>query len=295
MIGRVSFNANYDMTVRRIQDVTSRYHQALNIATTGKKVNSPYDDPGGYGRILAARTTSQQYRDYKSGTGLALQEMQLADSVLATANERLSRARELAVMGASEGYNAEDRASMAVEIAAVRDDLLMVGNTQFNGRYIFAGHQYDQPAYDDNGAYQGDAGVREYVAGEGYTLEVNLTGDEILGTAGGGVDVFSLLDDLETALNTDDTAAVQATLTDLDAALKQVNDARAVYGTRINQATELQALYEDQTLAITEQLSQEEDIDAAAAYTDVARLSTAMQATLQVSASVTRLSLLDFI
>lgn len=295
MVNRVTFNRGFDTTVRRIQDVSSQYQKALDIASSGKRVQGPSDDPGAYRRIESGRSLLQQFDDYRKGIGNAVQEMQTADGVLQTVYDRLSRARELAVQGASDTWQASDRASMAQEVHAVWDDVLLASNSVFNNRYIFAGMTYTTAAYSATGVYQGDANQRTYIAGLNYTLPVSMTGDEVFGTAAGGVDVFNVLTTLETAMNANSTTGIQATLDDLDSALAQIAQARTTYGVRAAQAEETQRLYTEQATNVTGRVSQEGDADAAASFTDVARLSTAFQATLQVSASASKLSLLDYI
>lgn len=295
MVGRTSFNSNYDLMVRRIQDVSARYRGALSVASSGRQVNAPSDDPGSYRRIETGRSQIQQYSDYQKGIGNAVQEMGTADSVLSSAYDRLTRAREVAVAGSSTGYDAANRATMAEEVGAIRDDLLLIANTKVNDRYIFAGALYDQPAYDATGTYQGDATQRTYIAGLNYTVPTSIPGDQVFGTAAGGVDIFATLDALEVALNANNQAGVQNALTDLDQSLAQVAQARTTYGVRAAQAEELQHLYSEQATTATDRVSQEEDVDASKAFTDLARLQTAFQATLQVAASATKVSLLDYL
>ncbi|MFM7201094.1 MAG: flagellin [Myxococcota bacterium] len=295
MVGRVSFNSNYNLMVQRIQDVSARYRESLNTATSGKSVNGPSDDPGSYRRIESGRAQLQQYDDYRKGVGNAMQEMYTAESTLGSIYDRLIRARELAVAGATTGYDAANRATMAEEVGAIWDDVLLMSNATFNDRYIFAGNLYDQPAYDATATYQGDANQRNYLAGLNYSVPVSMTGDEIFGTAAGGVDIFATLTALETALNANNPTTVQATLTDLDLALGQIEAARATYGVRAGQAEALKNLYADSKVTTLERISQDEDVDAAQAITDLTRLQTAFQATLQVSASAKQVSLLNYI
>lgn len=295
MVGRVSFNSNYDLVVRRIQDVSSRYQGALLKASTGKDVNAPSDDPGSYRRIETGRAQLQQFEDFQKGIGNALQEMYTADGVLGTVYDALNRARELAVAGATSGYDASNRATMAQEVGAIRSDVLLSSNATFGDRYLFAGALYDQPAYDNLGVYQGDATNRTYIAGLNYTLTTSTPGDQIFGTAAGGVDIFATLDALQTAMNANNQAGIQALLPDLDQALSQIASARGTYGARANQAEGLKSLYSGQKITATENVSQEEDADSAEVFTDVTRLQTAFQATLQVAASASKLSLLDYL
>jgi len=295
MTGRVTFNAKYALMTHNIENVSEQYQKALMVASSGKRINGPSDDPGAYRRILSGRTEQQRYEDYFKNLAAAVQELNQADSALGSATSSLSRARELAVSASGDTDSAESLEEMSVEVATLKEELVRIANSRSNSRYLFAGTASDASAYTDAGVYQGNDGVRQVIAGEDYTLDVSLTGDEIFGTASGGVDIFDALDRLEAAMKADDRPAIEALLTDLDAGLDQVIHSRTVYGARSNQATELRSFYEQQEVASIERVSLDEDADVASAYTDLARLNTTLQATLQVSATATRLSLLDYL
>ena len=70
----------------------------------------------------------------------------------------------------------EDRAILATEIDAIRDQLFKLANTQSPmGEYIFAGHATDRPAFVDNAGnyeFQGDEGQRNLNIAAGVTVSV---------------------------------------------------------------------------------------------------------------------------
>ena len=294
MLSRVTFNSNFDQMVYQLQAVSSRYSRAMEVASSGKKIGAPSDGASAYSRILQKRDDLGRVENHQNAARRAAGELGRADSVLSTVYDELTRARELAVQGSSETYADEDLVALADEIAGIRDSVLQRSNERFEGRYLFAGQKTDGPAFGEDGVYLGDDGIRKVIVGDNYKLDVNIPGDEIF-VADGGVDVFGTLDALESALRSADRDAVQGSLDALDQALTQVNDARVRLGARWNQASNLDFFYEEQKVAITDELSNIEDADATTAYTDLAHISTSMKATLQVASNLSRLSLLDYL
>lgn len=295
MVGRVSFHGRFQQMTSRIQRVRERYEETLEQASTGNRVNTPYQDPGAYRRVHEGKGQLAQLEDYKKALTEAVDEMQFADSILSSASTALIRARELAVSGASAGHSDSDMESMAEEVASLKEEILHVGNSTYRDRYLFAGTTTDQTAYDASGVYTGNNGVRRLVAGDNSTFAVSMTGDEIFGTASGGVDIMSRLDSLEQALRNHDSTAVQGLLTDLDEGIDQVNRARVKFGARVNQATDLSEIYDEQMTALTDTISEEGEADMVSAYSQLMNLDTALQAVLQVASISTRRSLMDYL
>lgn len=80
----------------------------------------------------------------------------------------LQRTRELAVQGANGTLTQADMQKMANEIEQLKAQMIQVGNTQYNGRYIFAGFKTTtQPFSEDNNSYNGDNGLIEFEVGAG--------------------------------------------------------------------------------------------------------------------------------
>lgn len=110
-----------------------------------------------------------------------------------------------------------------------------------------------------------------------------------------GVNLFSVLTDLEVALRTNDKSSVQDTLNTLDDALSQVVLTRAQVGSRAtvldNFVQTLEKAKVDNQVAI----SSLEDADIFATVSDITKTESTLQATLQTSGKLIQPSLLDFL
>jgi flagellar hook-associated protein 3 FlgL len=143
-------------------------------------------------------------------------------------------------------------------------------------------------------SYTGDAGQINRRVAENEVVTVNVTGDVAFGFAAGN-DIFTVLDNLEAALNSSDTAAIETSISGLDTSLDTVLGGLGTIGARTNQieAANSRTLHNIETL--TDQLSSLEDIDIAEAVLDLELQQTAYEAALAAFAQSSQTSLVDFL
>lgn len=274
----------------------TRLRDSQTDLSTGKTLHRISDDPV---RALDAVSTRSDLRraDQRARTADdTAQRLRMADTALVSGLDLLTRAKELTVM-ASNGGAADPAALLAVstEMAAIREEMLAVANTEYLGRSVFNGTAAGD-AYDANGIYLGnDASVVREVA-PGTTVVANMTGEQVFGAqAGPAGDLFAVLDRLATAIGNGDTAAIELEHANLDAARDRLSTATADVGSR---AARLDGIRERSTAdeaAMKERLSTIEDVDLAEALLAVQAHENAYTAALQAAAKVIPVSLLDFL
>lgn len=291
---RVTLNHSYATTLRNIAGRTTEYQRAMEVATSGKQVDAPSADPAGYNRVLGGRNRLSVLETYERNIGFAMSEANFADGTLQTVQNALSQVAEKATAGVSETLPDSERQFYAADIRSLSETIRRVANSEYNGRLIFGGGLQTGEVYDSTGTYRGGAEPSRILAGDDYILTTGLTGEEVFGAAG-GVDIFAFLDGLATALESGDTDGAHALLGQMDAAVDQISSARAFYGTVTTHGQALLDLYDTSIVQETEAKSLIEDADMAEAYSNLARLDTAFQATLQASAQIQSRTLFDFL
>jgi flagellar hook-associated protein 3 FlgL len=140
----------------------------------------------------------------------------------------------LALQLSNDSYSGTDRTVAAEEVRSLFRNAIGVLNTRVGNRYIFAGFQDDQPAFDGTGLYQGDSGVRQIEAFPGSMTTVSIPGDEVATGAAGGPDILESLRTLETSLTGNDVATLRGTLTMFDDGIEHLSLARAKLGASSN-------------------------------------------------------------
>jgi flagellar hook-associated protein 3 FlgL len=238
---RVSDTMLSELNLASIQGGRERFAEAQEVASTGRRVNRPSDDPvaTGFARVQAAR--ERRAAVMEKLTERAVANLDTVDNALGQVNDVLSRARELAIQGANDHYNASDRVNLADEIRSLRTQLLSLSNTQLDGEYVFSGLATRTAPFDDAGTYVGDGNLRQLELAPGQRLTVQLDGAEVFGAGPGGTNAFTTLDAIATALEADDHQGVHAMLADLSTVIEQSANARSKAGTRQEALLQAQA------------------------------------------------------
>jgi flagellar hook-associated protein 3 FlgL len=281
-----------DMVRRETASLNARIAEVQSQAISGLALQRPSDDPVG---IVAAQRLSATVADqdvWIANADRAISVHDVADTALAGVNDALVRARELAVAMASETVDADARATAALEAQGLFESVLAAANTRFDGRYVFAGAAWDAPPFATDGTYTGDTSSPTARVGEDRWVETGFDGSAVFA---GSVDVLTTLSGLVTALQTNDVAGVSASLDDLDLATDQIAGARGEVGVQTQNAEDARSVAESMGVVMSERLTALTQADPVETYTLLNDLQSAYTSTLQVAASASTKSLLDYL
>jgi flagellar hook-associated protein 3 FlgL len=268
-------------SLRRLQSRLAKYETAQKQLSTGRLVNVPSDDPSQASRALVLRAALQSREQELRAATDATAIVNRADSELQSANDVLRRIRDLTVAASNE-VSTDERAAIAQEVSELREQLVSIANTKHGGRALFAGFQNSDAVAKVAGAwaYRGDQGAVIRRVSDTDRVQVNVLAEDVFGFSS-GTDTFTALDDLETALRTDDRAGIQSGLDAVDTAISHVNDGLATLGAAANRVDSAKQRTEGAQLDLRTELSDVEDIDVAEGIMNLQVQETAYQATLQ--------------
>jgi len=297
MIGRMSSAQMHQGSLNVIFDAQARLQKTQEALATGKKVNAASDDPVASAQIIAVRAELNRLEVMQKNVNTAYDELAMTEASLSTAEDLISRAREIAVQGANSVLGAEDREILATEIEAIRQQLFKLANTQSAmGDYIFAGHAIDRPAFTDvdgNFEFQGDDGQKVLNIAAGVTISVRTTGVDVFGE--GETGVFAVLQNLAGGLNADDDEIIQRSISSMDESQQQILQGIADLGSRMGLVEDQQLLNEAFNVQLKEGLSGLEDIDYAKAISEMNLQMVALQAAQQTYAQTKDLNLFNYL
>ena len=162
---RISTSQLFQLGIRSVLDQQAMVSKLQQQIASGKRIQTPADDPAGAVRILDVRQAIDTTAQHQRNINLARERLAIEDSTLGSATDVLRRVRELALQGNNDTQNPQSRAAIASEIRQRLEDLMALANTVgANGEFIFAGFSTKtQPFVVDNVgnvAYQGDTGQR---------------------------------------------------------------------------------------------------------------------------------------
>jgi len=261
-------------------------------AITGRKINKPSDAPAAMGKIVRLREEGANQEVYKDNATWAQSIVGTADTLLGDASGLLKRVQEIAVAMSNDTYSAEDRAAAALEIDAIRDDLLRLSNSELGDRYLFAGSSYDVPAFDSTGTYVGDTDEPEILIGDDNWVQAGWDGSAVFQ---GNVDSFQVLNDLSVVLNANQPANVRLLLGDVNTALEQAIAAHQDVGWAYAKTEDALVLAEHLEVDLTQHLSSLVEADPAEAYLRLEEAQMAYSAALQVAAGGMSMGLFEHI
>lgn len=128
-----------------VQYEMQQAQQALSTATeqlsTGLRVNQPSDDPAAAAEMVQSLASSARIDQYTSNITAALSQMQTADSAIASMVTYLNRAITIGTGSANQIESQGDKQAAANEVAGILSGIVALGNTNFQGRYIFGGSE----------------------------------------------------------------------------------------------------------------------------------------------------------
>ncbi len=141
--------------------------------------------------------------------------------------------------------------------------------------------------------YQGDAGVHAIEVGTDQTVPTNVAGDRAF--TAGGVDIFSGVKQLISALRGNDGLGISDALGDLNRGVSQIAAVQGEVGATSNRLTTSAAQLEETKGFFLRSLSETEDVDLAKAISDLTLQQFAIEAASRTLSKVFENSLLNYL
>ena len=300
MIGRMSSNQIHQSSLDVILDAQARLQRTQEELASGKRIQTPADDPVASAQILKSRSELARIESYQRNTDYALNEISLAESTVGSAEDAIIRIKNLTLQAANATYSDSDRQAMATEISGLKDHLLALANTKSaSGEYIFAGANVSSAPYTvANGvsSFTGDTNIRAVNLSSSVTIATRLSGQEVFGDAtAGSVDIFNVIETTIGALQTNDTALISTSIDELDLAANQLFDARSALGVRMNRVEDQRSLNEDFSLSLSKGISSLEDLDYAKAISELSMRMLALESAQKAYTKTQGLSLFNYL
>lgn len=273
---------------------------------TGRKLNKPSDDPVGITYSLRYRAELSANEQYRNNVDSSISWLDYNDTVMSQAGDVVQRLRELVVQGAS-GTNPQAALdSINAEVKQLKAQLVDIANSQFNGKYIFNGQQYDKKPFDFPTGADGlpdtsgaalvttDTGIINYSVGEGVQLPINITGNEVFGKNETD-NIFSIIDRISIALVSGVSSGISAELANIDTRANKMLTTQANIGAKTNRIELMQSRLSDLEVNLTDLQSKTEDGDYAELVMRSKIQENIYNASLSVGSKIIQTSLVDFI
>lgn len=298
---RVSTSMIYQQLTDKLSENAEGMKTLQGQLSTGNKYASPAEAADLVGRVQAIESRLKTLdADAKSVSRVKV-GVDAQARALEVAAELTDRLKELAFQGANSQTSQTILNSYAEEVASIKRSLLDLANAKdADDRYVFGGVRSGTPPYE----IKADGSVKYLGSGTPLRVRVNDVGYEdvtVPGPAvwksvqkdGKTVDMFKLLDQLETAYKTNNLAERAQGLTDVESVANNLGLAIARTG-GVQQRLEIsERLAQETTIRAQENLAAIKELDFAQALAQLQKQQLLMEATQSLMGRLSQLSLLD--
>jgi flagellar hook-associated protein 3 FlgL len=266
--------------------------------SSGLRVTAIGSDPVAAAQNVELLNSIQQDDSFTQTTSLTQGLLQVTDSTLGSVVDQLNSALSLADQANNGTLNASDLKSISNQLTGVRDEVLSLANTNYQGQYIFGGSQTGGPPFTLNSSstpatvtYNGDNDVNTLQSPTGQTIQLNLPGNQVFTSA--TANVLGTLNNLIADYANGTAGSGVADTADLNTALNYVSQQRVTIDnsiTRLNDASGVATEQATQLTAVQTNLMQ---ADIPAVSTQLALVQSQQSALISVIAALGQGSLFD--
>jgi len=239
---------------------TGQENTLTSELSSGLRVASLSDGPVAAAQSMLLGSSIAKDDTFVQTASNEASRMQVTDSTLGEVVTQITSALSTAVSGNNGTLNAANLADIAQTLSGVRDQVLSLANTSYQGQYLFGGSQgstlpftLDTSTTPATAVYNGDANVQYIQTPSGQQIQVNLPGSAVFGSAGSGVlgALNQLISDFSGGAT---TAALTADTGALTTALGQLSSQRSTLDSALSrlQATSTYTQTEESQLKVAQ-------------------------------------------
>lgn len=286
-----------------VQALNSSMSNSNNLAaqlSSGLRVGSLSDDPVAATQSLQLGSQITRIDSYVQTASGVASRLQAMDSALGEVVSKVTSAISLAVGAANGTLNGSNLQAIAQQIGSIRDNLLSLANSSYQGTYLFAGTKGTTTPFSLNTTatpatvnYAGDGNPQTIETSGGQQIQISLPGTTIFGT--GSTGVFGVINQLIADLTSGaPTANISADSSALTSALNNVSTQRTFLNNSLNTVQSTSTYAQTQEAQIKVQQSALVASDPAKIATDLKANQTQYQALLSVATILQQTNLFNY-
>jgi flagellar hook-associated protein 3 FlgL len=286
-----NLSTSLDQTQATQQTLTGELSSGLRISSIGQ-------DP-----VAAAQNVqllNQIGRDdsFTQTSSLTQGLLQVTDSALGSVVTQLNQALSLATQADNGTLSTSDLKAISNQIAGVRDEVLSLANTNYQGVYVFGGSQtattpftLDNSTAPASVTYNGDSDVNTLVSPNGQSVQLNLPGNQVFTAA--TANVLGTLNNLVADFASGGAGSGVADTSALSDALNYVGQQRVAIDNSINRLTAASGAATVESTQLTEAQTNLMQADIASVSTQLALTQSQQTALINVISALGQSSLFD--
>ena len=183
-VPRVSFGLRTQTLLEQLTRNQGRLFFEEQRVATGRALLSASDDPIAAGKVVRLSDRLVRQDQILANLQHADRWLTAGESAVTNIADLLIEAKSIALEQVNSFQTSEQRASAAIIVDGIIDQLITVGNQQFAGRYLFGGRRTTEAPFDTllgRAQFVGDRGDRNTVVDFGLERPFNLPADQLFG------------------------------------------------------------------------------------------------------------------
>src|SRR4051794_1835767 len=183
-LARVSNLTRYSITERAVSGTQAKLLAVQNELSTGKRLNTPSDDPGDAAVVQQLQKTLEQRKAYADNISQAQGQLGEVDATLGDLTELLKQAQTIASANVGSDVTADQRAAAAAVVQSLYTQAVSLGNKGLNGTYLSAGDKAPDPPFVPTAGgvrFVGSAEVLANRVDENTDLAFQVDGADVFG------------------------------------------------------------------------------------------------------------------
>ncbi len=269
--------------------------------SSGLRVSSLSTDPVAAGQASLLNSAISRDDSFVQTASTTQSMLQVTGSTLSSVVTQLTSALSLAVAGNSGTTNASNLVSISQQLSGIRDQVISLANTSYQGTYIFAGSQGNVQPFALNRtttpatiAYNGDSLVGSLTTPNGQHLQTTLAGSAVFSVPGADVmaTLTSLVNDFASG-TVSPTAGVDIGI--LQSALSNVSQQQEILGSSLARLQSASVYAQTDSVNRTAAVSTLVSASPAAVATQLSAAEIQNQALMSVISTVEKQSLFTYL
>jgi flagellar hook-associated protein 3 FlgL len=301
---KISTSFMFDRATTRMSNIQNKLATTQAQLAVGKQILSPSAAPDQAAAIQRLKGEIQRQDSHIRTLDVAMRRYTAEETALSSSNDLLIRMKELGIQAANDTLGPDDRKAIGVEMKALRDQLLSLGNTRDDsGNYLFSGTRVNTPAFAENSngdvVYQGDQTQTRIPAGVERTVQFTRSGTDVfsrvLRSDGQSVGFFNALDQMIEGMNNNETNPIEQGIADLNQMHNNLTLSQSQNGSEQIVVQSQRDVLDETVLRIKSTLSEIEDLDYTEAVTRMNKEMMGLEAAMGSFAKISGLTLFDYI
>jgi flagellar hook-associated protein 3 FlgL len=301
---KISTSFMFDRATTRMSNIQNKLATTQAQLAVGKQILSPSAAPDQAAAIQRLKGEIQRQDSHIRTLDVAMRRYTAEETALSSSNDLLIRMKELGIQAANDTLGSDDRKAIGVEMKALRDQLLSLGNTRDDsGNYLFSGTRVNTPAFAENSngdvVYQGDQTQTRIPAGVERTVQFTRSGTDVfsrvLRSDGQSVGFFNALDQMIEGMNNNETSPIEQGIADLNQMHNNLTLSQAQNGSEQIVVQSQRDVLDETVLRLKSTLSEIEDLDYTEAVTRMNKEMMGLEAAMGSFAKISGLTLFDYI